>query len=243
MRITREFDVVQVTFFPRLFPVNVYLVEEEDGLTLIDAGIPLSLKGILATAQSLGKPITKIILTHAHSDHIGALDHLKEALPQAEVFISRRDARLLAGDTSLLPGESQTPVRGGVPKPKAVLTQPNHLLDDGDQIGSLVAIASPGHTPGHMSFMDTRSRVLIAGDAYQLQGGLAVSGRMRPLFPFPALATWNREAALASAKRLAELEPSVLAVGHGRMLRQPAVAMLAATADAQQRFGLAGGQL
>ncbi|MNW56958.1 hypothetical protein D3C74_347190 [compost metagenome] len=91
--------------------------------------------------------------------------------------------------------------------------------------------------------MDTRSRVLIAGDAYQLQGGLAVSGRMRPLFPFPALATWNREAALASAKRLAELEPSVLAVGHGRMLRQPAAAMRAATADAQQRFGLARGQL
>ncbi|GAS84863.1 MBL fold metallo-hydrolase [Paenibacillus amylolyticus] len=243
MRITREFDVVQVTFLPKLFPVNVYLVEEEDGLTLIDAGMPFSLKGILATAQSLGKPITKIILTHAHSDHIGALDLLKEALPQAEFFISRRDARLLAGDTSLLPDEPQTPVRGGVPKPKAVRTQPDRFLDDGDQIGSLVAIASPGHTPGHMAFMDTRSRVLIAGDAYQLQGGLAVSGRVRPLFPFPALATWNREAALASAKRLAELEPSVLAVGHGRMLRQPAAAMRAAAADAQQRLGLAGGQL
>ncbi|MCW3794632.1 MBL fold metallo-hydrolase [Paenibacillus sp. LS1] len=243
MRITREFDVVQVTFLPKLFPVNVYLVEEKDGLTLIDAGMPFSLKGILASAQSLGKPITKIILTHAHSDHIGALDGLKEALPEAEFFISRRDARLLAGDTSLLSGEPQTPVRGGVPKPQAVRTQPDHLLDDGDQIGSLVAIASPGHTPGHMAFMDTRSRVLIAGDAYQLQGGLAVSGRVRPLFPFPALATWNRETALASAKRLAELEPSVLAVGHGRMLRQPAAAMRAAAADAQQRLGLAGGQL
>ena len=240
MRITREFDVHQVTFLPRLFPVNVYLVEEEQGLTLIDTGMPFSLKGILETAASLGKPITTIILTHAHSDHVGALDGLKDALPDAEVCISSRDAKLLTGDTSLLPHEPQTPVRGSVPK--GIRTQPDRLLEDGDQIGSLVAIASPGHTPGHMAFMDTRSRVLIAGDAYQVRGGLAVSGRVRPLFPFPALATWNREAALASGKRLAELEPSVLAVGHGRMLRQPAAAMRAAVADAQQRLQPAGGQ-
>lgn len=239
MRITREHAVVQVSFLPRLFPVNVYLVEEEDGFTLIDAGMPFSLKGILATAQSLGKPITRIILTHAHGDHVGALDGLKDALPKAEVCISRRDAPLLAGDATLLPGEPQTPVRGSVPK--GIRTRPDRLLDDGDRIGSLVAIATPGHTPGHMAFMDTRSRVLIAGDAYQLHGGLAVSGRLRPLFPFPALATWNRELALASAKRLAELEPSVLAVGHGRMLRQPAAAMRAAAADAEQRLRPAGG--
>ncbi|WP_342553989.1 MBL fold metallo-hydrolase [Paenibacillus sp. FSL R7-0652] len=240
MRIIREFDVTQVTFFPRLFPVNVYLVEEEQHLTLIDAGMPFSLKGILTAAAALGKPITTIILTHAHADHVGSLDGLKDALPDAEVCISRRDAELLAGDVSLLPHEPQTKIRGSVPK--GVRTKPDRLLEDGDQIGSLVAIASPGHTPGHMAFMDTRSRVLIAGDAYQVHGGLAVSGRMRPLFPFPALATWNREAALASAKRLAELEPSVLAVGHGRMLRQPATAMRAAAADAQQRLQPAGGQ-
>ncbi|KAF4324662.1 hypothetical protein G195_001963 [Phytophthora kernoviae 00238/432] len=229
MRITREHDVVQVSFLPRLFPVNVYLVEEEDGFTLIDAGMPFSLKGILATAQSLGKPITRIILTHAHGDHVGALDGLKDALPKAEVCISRRDAPLLAGDASLLPGEPQTPVRGSVPK--AIRTRPDRLLDDGDRIGSLVAIATPGHTPGHMAFMDTRSRVIIAGDAYQLHGGLAVSGRLRPLFPFPALATWNRELALASAKRLAELEPSVLALADSDGFHSLTLAALAQRLD------------
>ncbi|MDQ0172312.1 MBL fold metallo-hydrolase [Paenibacillus tundrae] len=239
MRITREYHVIQVSFLPRLFPVNVYLVEEDTELTLIDAGMPFSLKGILATAQSLNKPITKVILTHAHGDHVGALDGLKNALPNVEVLISRRDAVLLTGDASLSPDEPQTPVRGSVPK--NIHTRPDYLLEDGDRIGSLLAIATPGHTPGHMAFMDTRSGVLIAGDAYQLQGGLAVAGQLRPLFPFPALATWHRETALASAKRLAELEPSVLAVGHGRMLRQPAAAMRAATADAAQRLRLAGG--
>lgn len=241
MRLTREHDVIQISFLPRLFPVNVYLVEEEDSVTVIDAGMPFSLKGILATAESLGKPITRIILTHAHGDHVGALDGLKEVVPSAEVSISSRDAKLLAGDAALLPGEPQTPVRGSVPK--GIRTRPDRLLEDGDRIGSLIAVASPGHTPGHMAFMDMRSRVLIGGDAYQLHGGLAVSGRVRPLFPFPALATWNRELALASAKHLAELEPSVLAVGHGRMLRQPAAAMRAAAADAEQRLRPAGGHL
>lgn len=109
----------RLSFLPRLFPVNVYLVEEEDGLTLIDAGMPFSYKGILKAAGSLGKPITRIILTHAHGDHVGALDRLHEALPDAEVCISSRDALLLKGDASLLPHEPQTPVRGSVPKASA----------------------------------------------------------------------------------------------------------------------------
>lgn len=60
MRITREHDVVQVSFLPRLFPVNVYLVEEKEGFTLIDAGMPFSLKGILATAQSLENRLSEL---------------------------------------------------------------------------------------------------------------------------------------------------------------------------------------
>ena len=52
-------------------------MEEEAGLTLIDAALPYSAKGILQ-AEKIGKPITKIVLTHAHDDHIGALDALKK---------------------------------------------------------------------------------------------------------------------------------------------------------------------
>ncbi|KHF35994.1 putative metallo-hydrolase YflN [Paenibacillus sp. P1XP2] len=227
-------QVTQLSFLPRLFPVNVYLVEEADGLTLIDAGMPFSLKGILNAADSLGKPIARILLTHAHGDHVGALDGLKEALPNAEVLISRRDQALLAGSRSLEAGEPQTPIKGDVPQ--KVRTNPDRLLADGDRIGSLLAIASPGHTPGHMAFYDTRSGVLIAGDAFQIRGGMAVSGDTRPLFPFPAMATWNKEAALASARRLADLKPSWLAVGHGRMLEQPAAAMNQAILRAEAAF-------
>lgn len=221
MRTIRKQTVYQLTFLPRVFPVNAYLVEEEDGLTVIDAALPYSVQGILRAAARIGKPITRIALTHAHGDHVGALDALKAALPQVPVHISLRDSRLLAGDRSLDVHEVQSPIRGDVPKAGKVKTKPDVLLQDGDRIGSLLAIAAPGHTPGHMAFFDTRNGALIAGDAFQTRGGIAVSGQLRPLFPFPAMATWNKEASLATARKLNALNPSLLAVGHGPMLEQP----------------------
>ncbi|RNB89428.1 MBL fold metallo-hydrolase [Brevibacillus fluminis] len=234
MRMIREQSVYQVTFLPRFFPVNCYLVEEDDGLTLIDAALPYSAAAILQAAEQIGKPIERIVLTHAHGDHIGALDTLKQALPHVPVLISSRDSRLLAGDRTLDPDELNTPIRGGVPKPGNIKTRPDVLLADGDRVGSLLAVATPGHTPGSMSFLDTRNRVLIAGDAFQLRGGIAVSGKLQPFFPFPAMATWNKQAALDSAKKLCALQPSVLAVGHGEMLRQPMAQIAKSVQEAEQ---------
>ncbi|MEO3947000.1 MBL fold metallo-hydrolase [Gorillibacterium sp. CAU 1737] len=223
MRIRHALTVYQLTFLPRLFPVNAYLVEEPDGLTLIDAALPYSAKGILQAARNIGKPITRIVLTHAHGDHVGALDALKAELPDVPVFLSARDARLLEGDLSLDANEPDSPIRGDVPK--AVKTRPDHLLKDGDRVGSLLAVAAPGHTPGSFAFLDTRNQALIVGDAFQVRGGLAVSGRLRLGFPFPALATWHAETALVSARRLAALQPSLLAAGHGKLIANPASAI------------------
>lgn len=221
MRIIHKQTVYQLTFLPRFFPVNSYLVEEEDGLTVIDAALMYSVKGILKAAERIGKPITRIVLTHAHGDHVGALDALKAALPQVPVYISTRDARLLAGDRSLDANEPPTPIRGDVPKAGKVKTRADVLLHDGDRVGSLLAISAPGHTPGNMAFLDTRNRALIAGDAFQTRGGMAVSGQVRPLFPFPAMATWSKEVSLVTARKLSELNPSLLAVGHGQMVEKP----------------------
>lgn len=234
MRVIQEKTVYQLTFMPRLFPVNAYFVKEEDGLTLIDAALPYSAKPILRAAERIGKPIARIVLTHAHSDHIGALDALKQALPEAKLYISARDARLLAGDRSLDDGEPSTPIRGGVPKPGAIAAKPDVLLQDGDRVGSLLAVSTPGHTPGSMSFLDTRNRALIAGDAMQTRGGAAVSGQTKPLFPFPAMATWNKDVSLDSVRKLKELNPSLLAIGHGRMLSNPANIIDRAIAEAER---------
>ncbi|EPD81657.1 MULTISPECIES: MBL fold metallo-hydrolase [unclassified Paenibacillus] len=236
MKITREGDLYQLAFLPRMFPVNCYLVEEKDGLTLIDAAMPFSAKGIMKAAGGIGKPIKRIVLTHAHEDHVGALDELKRLLPQAEVFISARDARLLKGDATLDPDEPQMPVRGAVPK--KVTTVPDVLLKEGDRIGSLLALFTPGHTPGSMSFLDVRSNAVIAGDALQLRAGIAVSGQLKLLFPFPALATWNKHEALESVKKLRGYSPALLAVGHGAMLSDPAAKLDLAIAAAERNLAV-----
>src|SRR5436190_20750255 len=161
----------------RLWFGNPYLVREDDGLTLVDTMLKGSGRGILAAADDLGAPIVRIVLTHAHVDHVGSVDELVAALPDAEFSISRRDARFLEGDKSLDPDEPASKLRGGYPE---ISARPRRLLEPGERIGSLEAQASPGHTPGHLSFVDTRDRTLIAGDAYSTLGGVAVTHRINP---------------------------------------------------------------
>jgi glyoxylase-like metal-dependent hydrolase (beta-lactamase superfamily II) len=226
--------LVQLTKFPRLFPVNCYLVREDDGLTLIDAGLPGSAPAILAAASALGQPIVRMVLTHAHLDHVGSIAELRKLLPAAELSVSARDARFLAGDMSLDPDEPQTKLRGSY---VTIAARPDRLLGEGDRVGSLQVIPAPGHTPGQIALFDPREGSLIAGDAFQTRAGLAVSGTLRPLFPFPAIATWNRPAALVSARRLRALDPARLAVGHGEVLEAPVPAMDAAIARAARELG------
>jgi len=210
--------LVQLTWLPRAFPVNCYLVREDDGLTLIDAGLPWSAGAIMQAAQALGAPIRRIVITHAHGDHIGSLDALHKLLPEAEVLVSARDARFLAGDMTLDSDEPQAKLRGAYQK---VETRPSRTLSGGERIGSLDVVPTPGHTPGHIALFDTRDGSLIAGDSFQTRAGVAVSGTLRPLFPFPALATWHRPFALESARGLRALSPTRLAVGHGEVLERP----------------------
>ncbi|WP_142825957.1 MBL fold metallo-hydrolase [Planococcus soli] len=219
MQMTKKGPVYQLTFMPRFFPVNCYIVDEETELTLVDAALGFNAKQILLSIKVMKKPLTQIIITHAHGDHIGALDAVKREWPDAVVSMSRRDARLLAGDTNLLPDEPDSPIKGGVPK--NVQTQPDRLLEEGDRVGSLKVVSTPGHTPGSISLLDTRNQFLIAGDALQTRGGIAVSGTFKALFPFPAFATWNKQEALKSAQKIRQLNPQLLAVGHGRMISKP----------------------
>lgn len=233
MRIIRKGNIIQLSFLPRLFPVNCYLVEEEDQVTLVDAALPYSAEGITKAVERVsGKPLTRIIITHAHEDHIGSLDRLKSMHHEISVCISSRDSRLLQGDVTLNKDEPQTPIRGGVPK--GVTTQPDVLLKEGDLVGSLQVIDTPGHTPGSISLLDTRSGALIAGDAFQVRGGIAVSGTMQMWFPFPALATWNKQQALQSAQKLVHLKPTLLAVGHGNLIENPVQFMSRAILEAEK---------
>lgn len=208
--------------------VNAYLVEEEDGLTLVDALLPRSEQAVLAAVQELRRPLVRIALTHGHGDHIGSLDALAGALPGVEVLISARDERLLRKDTTLDPGEPQTRVRGSVP---GTSTRATRTLAAGDRVGSLEVVAAPGHTPGHVAFLDTRDRTLFCGDAFTTLGGVRTSAKRWTLpFPLAALATWDGATELASARALRALEPARLAPGHGPVVENPVAAMDAAIA-------------
>ena len=216
------------------FPINIYLVRESDGLTVIDSGMGGNGKKIVEAAEAIGLPIMTITLTHAHGDHAGSLDELSGLLPEAEVALNGRTADFLQGKRDLLPDEPQEALRGGWVDATA---EAGRLLQPGDMVGSLQVVASPGHTPDHVAFYDERDGTLIAGDAYQTQGGIAVSGIKRWLFPLPAFATWHRPTALESAVALYELKPARLAVGHGDVLEAPLQKMAEAIRVAEKAVG------
>jgi len=206
--------------------VNCYLIRESDGFTLIDTGVSGSADSILDAAQRCGgEPISRILLTHPHLDHIGSFDRLSHLLGDATSGISQRDSRLLpkppAQDRSLDPGEPQCKVKGSF---SGASTSPTHFVTDGELYGSLRCFATPGHTPGHFSFLDERDGTLYAGDALVTVGGKPhISGWAPWFFPPPNFATWHRPTARESIRRLSEIIPGETAVrriapGHGPVI-------------------------
>jgi glyoxylase-like metal-dependent hydrolase (beta-lactamase superfamily II) len=204
-------NLIQLT---RLRFVNAYLVLEDDGFTLVDTMVRRSGDAVLAAAGEAGAPIRRIALTHGHGDHVGSLDELKGRLNgEVQVSMPVLDARIHAGEKVV---DDKLP--GSWPD---LETKPDVLLEPGDRVGSLEVIAAPGHTPGHVAFLDTRDRTLIAGDVFTTLGGTAVASHFTLPFPLAAMATWDKERNLESARSLRRLEPQLLVPGHGPELRDP----------------------
>jgi glyoxylase-like metal-dependent hydrolase (beta-lactamase superfamily II) len=198
--------------------VNAFLVREDDGFTLVDTTVGGGADELIRAAREAGSEIRRIALTHGHGDHVGSLDALKETLGDSvEVLMPELDARIHAGEKVV---DGKPP--GSWPKLK---TTPDVRLLGGERIGSLEVVPTPGHTPGHVSFLDTRDRTIVVGDTFTSIGGLAVSNHFYLRFPLAAIATWDKTKDLESAKRLRELQPAMLVVGHGGAVRDPGPAM------------------
>ena len=142
------------------------------------------------------------------------------------MIISAREARLLDKDKSLDPDEPQAKLRGSWPGAR---TRPTRTVRAGDRIGSLEVIAAPGHTPGHVAFLDTRDRTLLCGDAFSTLGGVGDHGAgelARSRCPRWRRGTGRRRSRPRGGS--SSSQPARLAPGHGPVVESPAAAMQAA---------------
>ena len=195
---------------------NSYLIDTTAGLVLVDAGMPGSSEKIISYMQKEGlKPedLKYIVLTHSDVDHVGGVADLK-AKTGAKIAIHQADADVLAGEK---PDERIKGVRGLIFKIlfkfiKLTPVVPDTFLKDGDTIGDLLVIHTPGHTLGSISLFDSQRGILFSGDA--LLGDK--QGNIKP--PRPALALDIDQANL-SAEKLKALNFNILLPGHGQPWR------------------------
>ncbi len=199
--------------------VNTFLLEAEDGLTLIDTGMPGSTAKILAVLQSLGKQpsdIHHILVTHCHFDHIGSLVELKQA-SGAPAAMHPTDAALLRAGQTMRPFEAGPGVVNGLVYRlfkwflKAGPITPISIeqeLHDGENLplaGGLRVIHAPGHTAGQLAFFwPYHGGVLFAADTANTVLGLGWH------FVYEDLAEAKR-----SLIKLAQLDFEVACFGHG----------------------------
>lgn len=207
-----------------ILPIQVWVVKEEDGLTLIDTGIAPMARGILRFIRELNAgPLKQIMLTHAHPDHIGALEKIRQAFP-VPVYLHAEEQAYAEGR---LPyprrKKAQTLIQPGtVTALKELETGTDHRHAEREYLegvkalaphGALIPYHTPGHSPGHVAYYHKQDRVLIGGDLF-------ITGKHKLRRPIP-MYTSDMGQAIQSAKILQALKPDLLTVCHGRDLQQP----------------------
>lgn len=154
---------------------NAYVIDGDDGVTLIDTGLPNRHGAVIEVLGSIGRSVEEvgvIALTHAHSDHTGGAAALAGAT-QADIIASPLDAPAIQGQQPVAPPPVfdrfffLKPLFRFVPGADPV--DVDHVVDEAGGAGlppDLAVIDTPGHTPGHVSYLlDRGGGVLFVGDA------------------------------------------------------------------------------
>ncbi|MEJ7789282.1 MAG: MBL fold metallo-hydrolase [Thermoleophilaceae bacterium] len=186
--------------------INAYLL----GDVLVDAGARFDAKKILG--QLRGRSLSAHALTHAHPDHQGASKLVCETFG-VPFWAPEGDADAAERPGLIRERQPSNPINTVFFK---AMAGPGHPVDrklrGGDEVAGFQVLDTPGHSAGHISFWRESDRVLVLGDVLNSMDVItALPGLREPksyLTPDPAV---NR----ASARRLGELEPSLVCFGHG----------------------------
>jgi glyoxylase-like metal-dependent hydrolase (beta-lactamase superfamily II) len=207
---------------PESFLNLTLIVDEQNGNTLVDAGLPDQAEAIGAALLEAGtgvRDLRRIIFTHQDLDHVGSGAALVRQ-SGARVLAHAADAPYIEGE--LRPLKVTPEMLERRPQMREVLQRlepvgVDELLEDGgrlDLAGGLRVIFTPGHTPGHLSLYLERSKVLVAGDALTAEDGY-LNG------PNPSMTLDVGEAA-RSLRRLAELDVQTVVCYHGGVVSEDA---------------------
>lgn len=194
--------------------INVLLLENDDGWTLVDTGLAGSVGRIKDALASLGagpEDLKRIFITHQHDDHTGGLKGLLEWAPEAEVGATAHEADVISGRRGLDP-PSNAFFRRMVGDAQGPGISVGKVLRENDLVSGFRLISTPGHTLGHVSLLRDSDGLLFTADAFGCLPLKIRVGVRKAFCADPALAK-------RSAEQLLNERFSTVVMAHGPVLR------------------------
>jgi steroid delta-isomerase-like uncharacterized protein len=194
--------------------MNVYLIEDEDGVTVFDCGVS-DMTALLAAATARLGGIKRIVLGHADADHRGAAPRLNAPVychPAEREAAESADSYRDYWDRSKLDPRGRTVLWRLIQTWDGGPVEIADTMTEGDEVAGFKVVHVPGHAPGLIALFRESDRVALVSDLlYTLD---PQSGRRQPAHvPHPAF-NQDTEQARASIRKLAALDPTVVWSGH-----------------------------